>query len=56
MSMHIDAQVGEIAERVVVVGDPLRAKHTAETYLADPVLVTADEIPDPGALALRQPR
>ena len=29
MSMHIDAKVGEIAERVVVVGDPFRAKHIA---------------------------
>ena len=39
MSMHIDAKVGEIAERVVVVGDPFRAKHIAEDYLEDPVLV-----------------
>ena len=40
MSMHIDAQPGEIAGRVVVVGDPLRAKHTAETYLAGAKLVS----------------
>ena len=39
MSMHIDAKVGEIAERIVLVGDPLRAKHTAETYLENPVMV-----------------
>jgi len=39
MSMHIDAKVGEIAERIVLVGDPMRAKHTAETYLTDVVCV-----------------
>ncbi len=39
MSMHISAKVGEIADRVVLVGDPFRAKHIAETYLEDPVLV-----------------
>ena len=33
MSMHIDAKVGEIAERIVLVGDPLGAKNTAESYL-----------------------
>lgn len=39
MSNHIDAKVGEIAERIVLVGDPFRAKHTAETYLTDVVCV-----------------
>lgn len=39
MSMHIDAKPGEIAERVVLVGDPFRAKHIAEEYLENPVLV-----------------
>ena len=39
MSMHIDAKVGEIAERVVLVGDPFRAKHIAECYLDNAVLV-----------------
>ena len=39
MSMHISAKVGEIADRVILVGDPFRAKHIAETYLEDPVLV-----------------
>ena len=29
MSMHIAAQPGEIAERVLMPGDPLRAKHIA---------------------------
>ena len=39
MSMHIDAKPGEIAERIVLVGDPLRAKHIASEYLENPVLV-----------------
>ena len=39
MSMHISAKDGEIADRVILVGDPLRAKFIAETYLKDPVLV-----------------
>ena len=39
MSMHIDARTGEIAERIVLVGDPARAKHIAENYLEDAVLV-----------------
>jgi purine-nucleoside phosphorylase len=33
MSVHIGAQPGEIAERVLLPGDPLRAKWIAETYL-----------------------
>ena len=39
MSMHIDARPGEIAERIVLVGDPYRAKHIAETYLDNAALV-----------------
>lgn len=39
MSMHIDARPGEIAERIILVGDPLRAKHIAETCLKNAVLV-----------------
>ena len=39
MSMHINAKVGEIAERIVLVGDPFRAKHIAEDYLKDAVCV-----------------
>ncbi|MBA3488705.1 MAG: purine-nucleoside phosphorylase [Longispora sp.] len=35
MSTHIGAQQGEIAERVLMPGDPLRAKWIAETYLDD---------------------
>ncbi|MDQ7906843.1 purine-nucleoside phosphorylase [Phytohabitans sp. ZYX-F-186] len=35
MSTHIGAQPGEIAERVLMPGDPLRAKWIAEHYLED---------------------
>jgi purine-nucleoside phosphorylase len=35
MSTHIGAAPGEIAERVLMPGDPLRAKWIAETYLTD---------------------
>ena len=37
--MHIDARPGEIADRIVLVGDPYRAKHIAENYLENAVLV-----------------
>jgi purine-nucleoside phosphorylase len=35
MSIHIGAQPGEVAERVLMPGDPLRAKWIAENYLDD---------------------
>jgi purine-nucleoside phosphorylase len=35
MSIHIEAQKGDIAETVLLPGDPLRAKWIAETYLED---------------------
>jgi purine-nucleoside phosphorylase len=35
MSTHIGAKPGEIASRVLLPGDPLRAKWIAETYLDD---------------------
>ncbi|WP_029033521.1 purine-nucleoside phosphorylase [Salinimicrobium terrae] len=35
MSIHIGAQKGDIAETVLLPGDPLRAKWIAETYLKD---------------------
>jgi len=35
MSTHIGAQPGEIAELVLLPGDPLRAKWIAETFLTD---------------------
>ena len=37
MSVHIEAKQGDIAEVVLLPGDPLRAKHIAETYLDDVV-------------------
>lgn len=37
MSTHIGAKQGEIAERVILPGDPLRAKFIAETFLENPV-------------------
>lgn len=38
MSTHIDAKMGDIAEVVLMPGDPLRAKFIAENFLEDPVL------------------
>ncbi len=35
MSIHIGAQKGEIAETVLLAGDPLRAKFVAEQFLQD---------------------
>ncbi|MEK6152234.1 purine-nucleoside phosphorylase [Flavobacteriaceae bacterium 3-367] len=37
MSLHIAAKKGEIAETVLLPGDPLRAKWIAETFLEDPI-------------------
>ena len=34
---HIGAQLGEIAETVIMAGDPLRAKFMAEKFLENPV-------------------
>jgi purine-nucleoside phosphorylase len=35
MSVHIGAEPGDVAERVLLPGDPLRAKWIAETFLQD---------------------
>src|SRR5699024_9962465 len=35
MSVHIGAKTGEIADTILLPGDPLRAKYIAETYLDD---------------------
>jgi purine-nucleoside phosphorylase len=40
MSVHIGGQPGDIAERVLLPGDPMRAKWIAETFLTDPVCYT----------------
>jgi purine-nucleoside phosphorylase len=37
MSTHIGAKPGDIADSVLLPGDPLRAKFIAETYLENPV-------------------
>lgn len=34
-SLHLEAPLGDIAETVLLPGDPLRAKHVAETMLED---------------------
>ncbi|MEM8631261.1 MAG: purine-nucleoside phosphorylase [Pseudomonadota bacterium] len=39
MTVHIGANPGDIAETVLMPGDPLRAKWAAETYLDDAVCV-----------------
>lgn len=36
-SLHLEAKHGDIAESVLLPGDPLRAKHVAETMLENPV-------------------
>jgi len=38
MSIHIAAKKGDIAETILLPGDPLRAKWIAETFLENPVL------------------
>ncbi|MDR2518554.1 MAG: purine-nucleoside phosphorylase [Spirochaetaceae bacterium] len=41
MSLHIGAKSGEIAEAILLPGDPLRAKFIAETFLEKPVQYNA---------------
>lgn len=36
---HIKAQMGEVAEKILMPGDPLRAKFIAENYLTDAVCI-----------------
>jgi len=40
MSIHIAAKTGDIAEAILLPGDPLRAKFVAENFLKDPVQYT----------------
>src|SRR5699024_12472785 len=35
MSVHIGAKSGEIADKILLPGDPLRAQYITETYLDD---------------------
>ncbi|MCA1011068.1 purine-nucleoside phosphorylase [Halobacillus halophilus] len=37
MTTHIGAEKGEIAEKILLPGDPLRAKYIAENFLENPV-------------------
>lgn len=37
MSIHLNAEPGQIAETVLLPGDPLRARHIAETFFENPV-------------------
>lgn len=37
MSVHIEAKQGEVADKILLPGDPLRAKYIAETFLENPV-------------------
>ena len=32
MSIHIEAEQGEVADKILLPGDPLRAKFVAENY------------------------
>ncbi len=41
MSVHIGAAPGEVAERVLLPGDPMRARWIAETFLEDAVCYSA---------------
>ena len=38
---HINAELGDFAETVLMPGDPLRAKHIAETFLTDAKQITS---------------
>jgi len=37
MSIHLAAKPGDVAETVLLPGDPLRARFVAENFLEDPV-------------------
>ena len=50
---HNNANLGDIAKTVLMPGDPLRAKHIAETYLTD-YLVLADSCWSESTFALAQ--
>ncbi len=38
MTIHIDAKAGDVAETILLPGDPLRARYIADTFLEKPVL------------------
>lgn len=37
MSIHLEAEKGQVADKVILPGDPLRAKYIAERFLSDAV-------------------
>ena len=39
MSIHINAKKGDIADTILLPGDPLRAKYIAETFLEDVITI-----------------
>ena len=39
--MHVVTAKGNIAENVIMPGDPLRAKYIAEKFLENPVLINS---------------
>lgn len=41
MTPHIEANVGDYAETVLLPGDPLRAKYIAENFLTDIKLINS---------------
>lgn len=41
MSLHIGAKLGEVAPRILLPGDPLRAKWISENFLENPVQYTS---------------
>ncbi|NLB89806.1 MAG: purine-nucleoside phosphorylase [Clostridiales bacterium] len=41
MSMHIGAKAGEISDKVILPGDPLRAKYIAEHYLQEAICINS---------------
>ncbi len=45
MSVHIGAKSGEIADKILLPGDPLRAQYIAETYLDDVIQYNEVGIP-----------
>jgi len=40
MSVHIEAKPGEIADKILLPGDPLRAKSISEPFLDNPLCYT----------------
>ena len=50
MSVHIGAKKGDVAEAILLPGDPLRAKFIAEKWLENPVCSRSGGNPSSGEL------